>query len=70
MTTPKGEVQLNFNPPKFHEKNKDPYVLVEFHVILSKEEWLWDDSAEVYIQFSHQYLGNFRWCYGPMIFAE
>jgi len=70
VTTPKGDAQLNFNPPKFHEKSGDPYVLVEFHVLLSKEEWLWDNSAKVYIRFGHHILGKFLWCYGPMIILE
>ena len=64
-------MKLKFDPPKFHEKSQEPFVLVEFHVLLSKEEWFWDDSSSlVYICFGHDFLGNFTWCYGPMEVVE
>ena len=55
---------LNFDPPKLLETV--PSLDIEFHVLLSKEEWLWDDSAKVYLRFSGSILGDFKWCYGPM----
>lgn len=58
----------NFDPPKLSESI--PSLSIEFHVLLSKEEWFWDESAEVYLRFSHHLLGNFWWCYGPMTVIE
>jgi len=57
---------VNFNPPEI----KGASVLIEFHVLLSKKEWLWDDSAKVYIRFSEIQLGGFPCCHGPMKVAK
>lgn len=70
FTTPGGKRNFKLDPPKFHEKRQEPYILVEFHVLLSKEEWFWDDSSAVYICFGHSFLGDFTWCYGPMEVVE
>ena len=58
----------NFNPRKLPQSVSS--LSVEFHVLLSKEEWFWDDSAKVYICFDHHLLGGFQCCYGPMGFAK
>ena len=65
VTTSTVSTELNFCPSKLPETV--PSSSVEFHVLLSKEEWFWDDSAKVYISFSHDFLGKFMSCYGPMI---
>ena len=56
--------EVFFDPPKLPEST--PLLSVEFHVLLSKEEWLWDDSAKVYLRFGHHLLGGFLCCHGPM----
>ena len=43
-----------------------PSIEIEFHVVLSKEEWLWDSSAKAYICFSDARLGGFFVGHGPM----
>ena len=53
---------VSYDPPKL----QGPSVLIEFHVLLSKEEWLWDDTAKVYIRFGDHRLGGFDCCHGPM----
>ena len=59
------EVVLSFDPPKLPESKSS--LLVEFHVLLSKEQWFWDNSpAKVYLRFSHHLLGGFLCCHGPM----
>ena len=65
-TTPKKSSKINFNPPELQE----PATLIEFHVLLSKEEWLWDDTAKVYIRFGDYRLGGFDCCHGPMDINE
>ena len=40
--------------------------MIEFHVVLSKEEWCWDSSAKAYICFSDEQLGGFSCGHGPM----
>lgn len=51
-------------------KVQEPVISVEFHVLLSKEEWLWDDTARVYIRFGDHRLGGFDCCHGPMKIVE
>jgi len=43
-----------------------PSINIEFHVVLSKEEWFWDSSAKPYIRFSDLQLGGFSCAHGPM----
>ena len=62
----RGNFEVNFSPPEI----KGGSVLVEFHVLLSKQQWLWDDSAKVYIRFSDYQLGGFDCCHGPMKIVE
>ena len=59
---------VNYDPPKLPETVSS--LFIEFHVLLSKAEWFWDESAKVYLRFSHHLLGSFRWCYGPMTVAK
>ena len=68
VTTMTVSTQLNFNPPKLPESVSS--LSVEFHVLLSKVEWFWNDSAKVYLCFGHSHLGNFMSCYGPMTITE
>ena len=58
-TTPKKSC---FDPSKL----RGPTTTIEFHVLLSKEEWLWDDTAKVYIRFGDHRLGGFDCSHGPM----
>lgn len=67
-TTPKKSATLKFDPPKLQDK--EPITSIEFHVLLSKEAWFWDDAAEVYIRFSDVRLGGFNCCHGPMHLIE
>ena len=59
---PKEDTSSSFDPPRFTE----PATSIEFHVLLSKKEWLWDDTANVYICFGDYRLGGFDCCHGPM----
>ena len=61
-------MELNFNPTQLPESVLS--LSIEFHVLISKEEWFWDDSASAYLCFGHHLLGNFQWCYGPMFFVK
>ena len=63
---PKEGTAIGFDPPKLRE----PATSIEFHVLLSKEEWLWDDTANVYIRFGDHRLGGFDCCHGPMKIHE
>ena len=65
-STPQKSTGINFDPPKLHE----PAASIEFHVLLSKEEWLWDDTAKVYVRFDDYRLGGFNCCHGPMDIIE
>ena len=65
-TTPQKTTSISFNPPEL----RGPGHLIEFHVLLSKEDWLWDDTAEVYIRFDDYRLGGFNCCHGPMKIIE
>ena len=53
---------VSFDPPTFTE----PATSIEFHILLSKGEWLWDDTVNVYIRFGDYRLGGFDCCHGPM----
>ena len=53
-----------FSPPETTSQN---YVLVEFHCLLSIHQWGLDDSSNVYICFAAKELGEFKFCYGPML---
>ena len=57
---------ISFDPPKLRE----PTISINFHVLLSKEEWLWDDTAKVYIRFGDYRLGGFNCFHGPMKIHE
>ena len=59
---------LKLDPPELPESVSS--LFIEFHVLLSKAEWFWDESAKVYLYFSHHLLGNFQCCYGPMTVAK
>ena len=61
-------MRLNFVPSQLPASVVS--LFVEFHVLISKEEWFWDDSASAYLCFEHHLLGNFQWCYGPMALAK
>ena len=61
-TTLQKTTKINFDPPKLQE----PAASIDFHVLLSKDEWLWDDTADVYIRFGDHRLGGFNCCHGPM----
>ena len=70
-TTPTATAsgEPTFDPPKLPQFTSS--LFIEFHVLLSKEEWFWDESAAVYLTFSHHGLGGFgRCCYGPMAVTE
>ncbi len=41
--------------------------MVSFYAILPTSLWEWDSSSEVYIQFGHKNLGNWKCDCGPMI---
>ena len=57
------------NVTKIHHKVPTitvPSIMIEFHVVLSKEEWFWDNSAKAFICFSDERLGGFSCGHGPM----
>ena len=53
-----------FSPPETTSQN---YVLVEFHCLLSTHQWGFDDFSNVYMCFAAKELGEFKFCYGPML---
>ena len=47
----------------FEETIQD-FVYIEFHCLLSIQQWGFDDSSQVFMRFAA--LQNFSCCYGPM----
>ena len=54
---------LVLNPPEVTDHD---CVFVEFHCLLSTHQWGFDNSSQVFIRFTAPYLGDFKYCYGPM----
>jgi len=58
---------LLYSPPEVIQKD---FVIVEFHCLVSIEQWHLDKSSKVYIRFAAKELGTFGSCHGPMLLKD